>query len=382
MMDAKKITLIGLGGSGGKVVDRLVSLVKAGPKLAVVNTDSGELSLSTAQAKLQIGAGSTRGRGTGGDVAAGRQAAEDDREIIASLMSGADLVVVIVGLGGGMGTGAAPVVLELARAAGAMTLCFATMPFTFEGEARRCVAEQALPTLCAAAHGLVLVQNDRLMKSVHKTKMPEAFVKADEVLGSGIRGVWRLLTQPGYINIDFPHLRRLMDRGGGVCTFGYGEGRGKTKAKSAVTALLDGPLLAAGDVLGKAKSLLVSITGGPDLALKEISEIMEAISAKTAEGCDVAMGTVVDDAWQSRLGVVALASEEGPVAAAEAPARQAQPKAPAKRSPAKGHPRLEQTKLGFDTGGRGRFYGVEPTILNGQDLDIPTFRRRGISIER
>jgi len=381
-MDPKKICVMGLGGAGGKVIDRLGGTVKGGPSLVAVNTDARELSASTAPAKLQIGAAATNGSGTGGDAELGAQAAEDDRKIIDSVVSGMDLVFLVAGFGGGTGGGAAPSILNAAREAGALTLCFAALPFPFEGAARLVEAERAVAAARPCADGLILVPNERLAKSVGKGKVQEAFLKADEVMAAGIRGLWKLLTQAGYIRLDFANLRKVVQDSGGICTFACGEGRGKNTAQAAVTALLGSPLLEQGELLATARSALVSIAGGPDLTLQEVGDVMDGISAKAGPDCVLTMGTVIDEAWRSRIGIVAVVSEERHFEQAPVPAKRTDP-APGKPSAGSGRrpAKPRQTKLGLDTSGKGRFKDVEPTILDGEDLDIPTFRRRGISVE-
>jgi cell division protein FtsZ len=296
------------------------------------------------------------------------------------------LAVVVVGLGGGTGTGAAPVVIEAARDAGAMVLCFASTPFPFEGDDRGARSREGIEALRGASDALVLVPNERLFDSLEEIPVPEAFGKATEVLASGIGATWKLLTRPGYINLDFADVRDMVRRSGGVCTLGYGDGKGKTRAPRALKALIEGPLLGHGTVLAEARSRLVSIVGGDDLTLKEVADTMAAVRAKTADACHVAMGTVLDDGWRNRLAITVLASKEWsdePLAPPEprAPEPDAPPVPEKPRRKGAAKRRQAQTSLGFDAAGKGRFKNVEPTILDGEDLDIPTYRRRGIRLE-
>jgi len=364
----------------------MAETVADGPVAVAVNTDASALAKSRATTKLQIGAGHTGGLGTGGDVSLGRLSARDDVEMIRGVFDDVDLGFLVVGLGGGSGTGAAPVVLGAACDAGAMTLCFATLPFEFEGAQRRTQADEAIDSIREACDALIVIPNDRLFESVGQTSVRAAFRKADEVLSAAICAIWKLIIHPGFINLDFADLKKVVQNSGGVCAVGHGDGTGKNKAKAAVASLLKSPLLEHGEVIARARSLLVSIVGGPDLALKEIGDIMDALSSAASEGCHVSMGTVIDDGLGDRVTLTVLAAEEWAVeplpelAVSEPNAQAKSSTGPARRRRRRSGPR--QTKLKLDLSGKGRFKNVEPTILDGEDLDIPAFLRRGISIEK
>jgi len=365
----------------------MAGLAPSGPLMAVVNTDARALTDSTIARKIQIGQARTAGLGTGGDTEVGCLSASDDIEKIRTLFMDVDMVFLVVALGGGTGTGAAPVVMEAAREAGCMTLCFATLPFTFEGNTHRERAESAIPELRAAADAVITVSNDRLFESVSEATVTQAFVKADEVLGSGIRAIWKLLTNPGFINLDFADLTRIVKGSGGLCCLAYGNGSGKEKARKAVAELLKSPLTDHGQMLGRARAALVSIVGGPDLALKEIGDIMSSLTASLHADSHVAMGTVVDDARRNKVMVTLVFSEQwSSEGAVELPDKQVQTVRTPARKPARGKGRQKrkqrQARLSFESTAKGRFKDVEPTILDGEDLDIPTFIRRGIVIEK
>jgi cell division protein FtsZ len=368
-MDAKHICVIGLGGAGCRMVGHLAATVRDGPVLAAVSTDRRALSEAAAPKKIRIGGERTRGAGAGGDVDIGRRAAEDDRAQLEALVAGMELVFLVVGLGGGTGTGAAPAVLRAAREAGALTLCFATLPFAFEGAPRTQAAAAVLPELRALCDALIVMPNDRLAAGASRMRLPQAFTAVDQTVGTGLRGIWKLLTQPGYIQIDFASLRGVMTAAAGHCTFAVGEGKGKNRVASALEMCLKHPLLDGGALLRDAASVMVSIGGGPDLTLAEIGAVMDALHGVTGPDCRVTMGTVIDAVCHDRLTLVVVVAEGRAGSAAPAPA----PK------PARTPRKPLQTRLAFDTT-KGRFKDVEPTLHGGEDLDVPTVTRRGIKL--
>jgi len=381
-----KIMVAGVGGAGSRIVERLVGALGAEVAVAAVNTDAAALAESRAATKVQIGASRTGGFGAGGDPNLGRLAAEDDGEMLRALFRGQDLVLLVLGLGGGTGTGAAPVVLGMARDAGAMTLCFVTLPFDFEGAQRRRLAEGALSGLREVCDAVIAVPNDRLLETVGDGTLAETFVRTDQIVSAGIRGICKLITQPGYINLDFADLQRVIRSSGGVCTFGYGDGAGQNRARTALTALLNSPLLEKGARVASAASLLVSVVGGGDLTVKEIKEIMAVITERASKDCHMAMGTVVDEDWQDRITITVVAADEWiapPDAAAAEPGEvpdMPEPPARGRKKAASSPP--TQGALELDPSGKGRFKGTEPTMMDGENLDIPTYVRRGIPIEK
>lgn len=385
-MEERNICIIGLGGGGTKIAGRIVGLSASGPVLAVVNTDTRSLADSNISRKIQVGQMRTAGLGAGGDVEIGRLSVSDEIEGIKPLFENAEMLILIAALGGGTGSGGAPVILEAARDAGCMTLCFATLPFSFEGEARRERADKAIELVRGVSDAVITVSNDRLFGSAVQAGMPDAFTRADEVLGAGIRAIWRLITNPGYIHLDFADLAAVVKASGGLCSLAYGNGRGKQKARDAVGELLSSPLTDEGGLLTGARSVLVSIVGGPDLALQEVGDIMKTLTARLQVDCHVSMGTVIDDALRNNIMVTILFSDQWTpdLLKEKGGAR----KKPVKRKPGKSaasgsrKKKQKQTNLSFEAAARGRFKDVEPTILDGQDFDIPTFKRRGITIDK
>ena len=378
------ICVVGVGNGGCKIVDRLSGAVAPGLTSVAINTDARSVMASRATTKLQIGANRTDGLGTGGDADIGRRSAEDEVPVITNLLGDMDLVFVVVCLGGGTGSGAAPVVVKAAREAGATTLCVAVLPFKFEGGDQREQADHALALLRGVAHVLMVVPNDRLSDFVGERSVAETFDKVNEVLASAIGGIFRLITQPGYIALDLANVEKAVEDTGGVGTLGYGEGSGEERTRQAVESLLSGPMVEGGRVISSARSLLVSILGGPDLGLKEVGDIMRAIEAKARKDCHICMGTAIDETLRQKLSVVIIASEEAaPLDTTEvAPPVQAAPAEEANRGRKKSKSRPEQGQLGLGPADRGRFKGVDPTILDGEDLDIPTYLRRRLNIAR
>ncbi|OGV65262.1 MAG: hypothetical protein A2283_05600 [Lentisphaerae bacterium RIFOXYA12_FULL_48_11] len=379
-MHERKVSIVGLGGGGCKVVDWIARTCPGAPSIAAISTDMEVLASSHATAKLQIGTVRTAGLGTGGDVNLGRLAAEDDIEMVRSLFEGIDLVIFVVALGGGTGSGAAPVVLKAAREAGALTLCFAVLPFNFEGQQKKECAEQGVLALREIADALIVVPNERLFEFIGVSNVADSFEKADEVISDGIASIWKLVMRPGFISLDFAHLQAIVRNGGGVCTFGYGVGVGPGRVEAALKSILEGSLLEKGEVLANARSLLVSIAGGSDLTLKEIDDVMKAISARKQKDAKLFMGTVVDNDVHDRITITVIASEQW--SSDPAPVKAPEPETADKTKKIKSRAKDLQTKLKLEPTGKGRFKDVEPTVLDGEDFDIPTFVRRGIAIER
>jgi cell division protein FtsZ len=283
-----------------------------------------------------------------------------------------------------------PVLLKVAREAGALTLCFATIPFSFEGAAKVRTAETTVAEVRELADALIVVPNDRLYDAVGVAGLAEASAKADDVLCCGVCSVWKMLSSPGYIRLDFAKLKRVVQNSGGCCTFGHGAGAGEGRAERAVADLLEGPLLEKGRVLASAATVLVSIAGGSDLTLREVGAVMDAVAGKTGSECNVEMGTVLDEALDDRLEVTVLASDQRLEADRHQPAAERPAAEPVAEPPARGGRRQKkqqavreyQTNLRFDSFAKGRFKDVDPTILDGEDLDTPTYIRRGLSIEK
>jgi cell division protein FtsZ len=407
------VKLIGLGGGGSNAVDRLKMENLDRLRLAVVNTDLKALGGSPVQDKVLIGAGLTRGLSAGGDPALGLAAAEADRDKLAELVRDTDLVFLVAGLGGGTGSGAAPLVADLAREAGALVIAFVTMPFTFEGGRRRKQAEDALAQLRRNAHAVIPLSNDLLLQQgSEQTSVLDAFSRADEWIGRGVKSICAMLSRTGLINLDFQAVRTAFQTRGGETLFGLGVGEGEDAARAAFEDLKGCPLLATPEFARRADRLMVNITGGPDLSLTRVNELMSAVTEEFGREAHVIMGAVIDETMQGRVEVCVLgATDPGgrtyvrarPPTPASAGARRTErtPAAPAPAAPAPAAPapasaapaagsgraaaaRNQQSEFGFGgaeaAAARGEFDKSERNLFEGQDLDVPTYLRRGIKV--
>ncbi len=379
---------MGVGGGGCNAVSSMAAGWENGPSVVAINTDAQALEGTPDVVRLRIGEKITRGMGTGGDITVGRLAAEDDFEKLRELCTTMDLVVVVTALGGGTGTGAAPVVARAAHETGALVIAFATLPFAFEGERRMQQARQGVTALQDHADVVIVVPNQALFAAAGgNATATEAFRQADHILSMGVFAIWKLLVQRALINIDFATLRMVARCSGGVSAFSYGEGRGFTRAEEAAQAALHSPLLEDGAALASAESVLVSILGGPDMAIREVESIMNALRKVVRKDAHIFMGTAIDEHWQDTVSVTLVASqfwtEELAVPGAGEPATETEsaPKSPGGGRKKKGAS-ATQPQLGFETLSKGLFKDVEPTYHMGEDLDIPTFMRRRVIIEK
>ncbi|MBN1269552.1 MAG: cell division FtsZ family protein [Kiritimatiellae bacterium] len=379
----RRVLIVGIGGGGCNALSTMADVWQDGPEMVAVHTDAQALWSCKAPRRIQIGANVTGGLSTGGDAVVGRQAAESDAETLKDLFEGVDLAFLVLGLGGGTATGAAPVMAEAARRAGALTLCFATLPFTFEGDQRRQQAEDGLRALQEAADAVVAIPNQRLLSLVEdKTSLGDAFGQVDRTMGLCIRSIWDILMKTGIINLDFQDVRGLVKQSGGTCTLAYAEAEGRRRAEAVVEQILQNPLFEAGKVLAQAQGLLVGIIGGPDLTLVEVQAVMSGITAAGRPDARVVMGAAVDENWRSKISLTVLASE---TLRAEPEDEPDETSAGVRRGRGAGRKgegpgKVRQTRLNLEPVGKGRFKDVEPTIYDGQDLDTPTFVRRGIRI--
>jgi cell division protein FtsZ len=287
-----QITVVGCGGAGCNTVDRMDEEGIEGAKLVAANTDVQHLVEIEAERKILMGEDETSGRGAGSLPQVGEEAALESQAEIQDSISGSDMVFVTAGLGGGTGTGSAPVVAKAAREAGALTIAIVTTPFTAEGEVRRTNAEAGLERLRDVADTVIVVPNDRLLDSVGKLPVRKAFKVADEVLMRSVKGITELITKPGLVNLDFADVRTVMERGG-VAMIGLGESGSDTKSVDSVKGALRSPLLDV-DISG-ANSALVNVTGGPDMSIEEAEGVVEEIYERIDPEARIIWGTSVDD---------------------------------------------------------------------------------------
>jgi len=299
-----QIKVVGVGGGGSNAVNRMIAEGLRGVEFIAVNTDAQALLLSEAPQRVRIGDKLTRGLGAGGKAEIGQKAAEESVEELREVVSGADMVFVTCGMGGGTGSGAAPVIAGLARASGALTVGVVTKPFTFEGTRRRTVAEEGIERLKQNVDTLIVIPNDRLLELADK-KMPltHAFRLADDVLRQGIQGIAELITVPGLINLDFADVRAVMSEGGSAL-MAVGRGSGDTRAADAARACIASSLL---DVtIEGARGILFNVTGSSNLTLQEVYEAAEIIHAKAHPDANIYFGAVIDEDLQDELRITLI----------------------------------------------------------------------------
>jgi cell division protein FtsZ len=300
------IKVVGVGGGGVNAVNRMIDAGLKGVEFIAVNTDAQALLMSDADVKLDIGRELTRGLGAGSDPEVGREAAEAHREELEEVLKGADMVFITAGKGGGTGTGAAPVLAEMAKGVGALTIGVVTRPFGFEGRRRAVQAEQGIQRLKEKVDTLIVIPNDRLLTvSNDKTSVLNAFKMADEVLLQGVQGITDLITTPGLINTDFADVKMIMsDAGSALMGIGYGSGEGRSLTAS--RAAISSPLLEAS--IEGARGILLTIAGGSDLGLFEVNEAAEVIHSVAHPDANIIFGTVIDDEMGDEVRVTVIAA--------------------------------------------------------------------------
>jgi cell division protein FtsZ len=362
------IKVVGVGGGGSNAVNRMIRAELLGVEFIAVNTDAQALLLSDAPHKLRIGDKVTKGLGSGADPVVGRKSAEDDSEKLYEALKESDMVFVTAGMGGGTGTGAAPIIAEIAKDVGALTVAVVTKPFSFEGAKRRLLAEQGIAELVDKVDTLITIPNDRLLQVVEKkTSMVDAFRIVDDVLRQGVQGISDLITVPGLINLDFADVKTIMTNAGSAL-MGIGHGSGESRAADAARQAIMSPLLE--QSIDGARGVLFTITGGPDLTLFEVNEAAEIIHAAADPEANIIFGAVIDDRMggEVKISVIATAFEqarairklEGPMYKRQAPSMElrstpaAQPVAP----PPVASRAEEQRRYDAD------------------DLEVPSFLRR------
>jgi cell division protein FtsZ len=300
------IKVVGIGGGGVNAVNRMIDAGLKGVEFIGVNTDAQALLMSDAELKLDIGQDVTRGLGAGSDPDVGKNAADDHRAEIEAALQGADMVFITAGEGGGTGTGGAPVVAEVAKSLGALTIGVVTRPFAFEGRRRSVQAEQGIQKLKEKVDTLIVIPNDRLLTvSNEKTSMLNAFKMADEVLLQGVQGITELITTPGLINTDFADVKMVMSNAGSAL-MGIGYGSGEGRALAAANAAISSPLLEAS--IEGARGILLSVAGGSDLGLFEVNEAAEVIHGVAHPDANIIFGTVIDDSMGDEVRVTVIAA--------------------------------------------------------------------------
>jgi cell division protein FtsZ len=453
------IKVAGVGGAGSNALDRIVLDGMDKADLIAINTDVQSLAASVAAHKVQLGRSVTRGLGTGGDPELGYQAAIESADEIRQALADARIIFICAGLGGGSGSGAAPVVAQLARDAGSLVIVFATLPFSFEGKRRAAQAQEALSRLTQIANAVICFENDRMGDMVApKAGIHQAFAVADVMISQSVRSIVNLIQRPGLIRIGFDDLLAALRSDSGRCLFGYGESDSDNRAHEALAQALKNPLMDRGRMLTEAASVLVQVAGGPGMTLSEVEILMQELGKHVRDNTQILFGTAVDGRMGNRLSVTIISSlaAEGEVAPVtqfappeailqaapappiwEAPAANIEPEiempsepigaesplppedliplqppvsleapipaapeikksvvaprliVPKKKplpltEPAPAKEKFVQAKqevMQFEPITRGRFEKSEPTIVEGQDLDVPTFLRKNIRVK-
>lgn len=300
------IKVIGVGGGGNNAVNRMINAGLKGVEFLSVNTDAQALNLSRAAQKVQIGIKLTKGLGAGANPEIGAKAAEESRDELMQALKGADMVFVTAGMGGGTGTGGAPIVAEVAKEAGALTVGVVTRPFSFEGRKRAMQAEKGIAELKSKVDTLIVIPNDRLMQVVDKhTTIQEAFRIADDVLRQGVQGISDLIAMPGFINLDFADVKTIMMNTGSAL-MGIGQAAGENRAAEAARKAISSPLLETS--IEGARGVLLNITGGSDLTLFEITEASEIIAEAADPEANIIFGAVIDDNLKDEIRVTVIAT--------------------------------------------------------------------------
>ncbi len=315
------IKVMGVGGGGGNAVEHMLETAIDGVDFICANTDAQALKRCSAKTMLQLGANITKGLGAGADPVLGREAALEDRDRIAEVIANSDMLFITAGMGGGTGTGAAPVVAEVAKEMGILTVAVVTKPFSFEGVKRMQIAMAGIEELSKHVDSLITIPNEKLLKVMGKeTNLLDAFKAANNVLLGAVQGIAELITRPGLINVDFADVRTVMSEMG-MAMMGSGSAKGKDRAKEAAEAAISSPLLEDVNIAG-AKGILVNITAGPSLSIGEFNEVGDAIRGLAAEDATVVVGTAIDMELSDELRVTLVATGLGMAPQAALPVRE------------------------------------------------------------
>jgi len=356
-----RIKVVGVGGGGCNAVDRMIDEGLQGVEFIAVNTDAQALTLSQAPIRVRIGDKLTRGLGSGGDPEVGRKASEESAEELYAVLKGSDMVFITAGIGGGTGTGASPVVSQIAKEIGALTIGVVTRPFTFEGAKRIKSAELGISNLKEQADTLIVIPNDRLLQIVDKrASLQDAFKVADDVLRQGIQGISELITVPGLINLDFADVRTIMSEGG-AALMAVGRAEGEDRAREAAEQAVTSELL---DItIDGARGILFNVTGGTDLTLFEVNQAAAIIKETAHPDVNLIFGAVIDPSMGEEIRVTVIATGFE---------RTGMPRNIMERSRARRDSIAEKSTPHDQTS------EFQPRSLNTEDLDIPTFLRNRV----
>jgi cell division protein FtsZ len=378
------IKVVGVGGGGGNAVKHMIASSVEGVDFICANTDAQALTDIVSKTVLQLGCGVTKGLGAGANPDVGRQAAMEDRDRIAEVLRGADMVFITAGMGGGTGTGAAPVVAEVARELGILTVAVVTKPFPFEGKKRMAIAEQGIRELQENVDSLITIPNEKLLSVLGKnTSLLNAFKATNDVLLGAVQGIADLIIRPGMINVDFADVRTVMSEMG-AAMMGTGIARGDNRAREAAEAAIRSPLLEDVNLQG-ARGILVNITAGLDLSLGEFSEVGDTIEEFASENATVVVGTVIDPEMRDELKVTVVATGLGALysaASQDAPLKVVETKKPVEPAAAVSYRDLDRPTVmrtgqaAVATAPRESVKAVPLAEKDMEYLDIPAFLRR------
>jgi cell division protein FtsZ len=407
----RTVKIFGVGSAGVSLIDLLNGEEFAGAGFVAVNADAPSLAASSATVKIHLETKLTRGLGTGGDPERGRAIAEEQFSTLKAACEGADVILIVAGLGGGAGSGISPVLARAAKETGALVLAFMTLPFLCEGNRRQQQAQQSLEQLKSVADGVICLPNQKAFKLIDEnTSVLDTFRITGGLLAEGVRGVWQLLTRRGLIQIHFDDLCALVRNRHFESVFAFVEATGPARSREVVEKLLAHPLLDEGRALAESDAVLVNLVGGKDMTMAEVNRVMEQIS-RQCERAEIIMGASIDPVLKNQLSATVIAARHNPVAKMEMPGATSEPLAAhgaTSRSAVRASPpapsftpeQREQMVARHSSGGRsrrkhskmlqaqlplaiitkGRFDKSEPTIHKGEDLDIPTYIRRGVAL--
>jgi cell division protein FtsZ len=419
-VETLSVKIFGVGNAGVGMLEAMRGDDFADANFTAINTDAPSLAASSALVKIHLETGLLRGLGTGGDPERGRALAEEQFATLKTACDGAEVIMIVTGLGGGAGTGISPVLARAAKEAGALTLAFVTLPFVCEGNRRQQQAQQGLNELKAVADGVICLPSQKVFKLIDEnTSVLDTFRITGGLLLESVRGVWRLLTRPGLIQIHFDDLRALVRDRHAESVFASIEAAGAARSRGIVEKLLVHPLLDEGRVLAESDAVLVSLMGGPDLTMAEVNRVMEQIS-RQCERAQIIMGAAVDEVFKGRLSVTVIATKQNAQAMGVVPggelsnggmagenfseqpvrrnitgsaSRCMPPPSPltleqreqmvARHAGGRGRkagPKMRQAQLPLVIVSKGRFDKSQPTIHKGEDLDIPTYMRHGVPL--
>ncbi|MDD5497441.1 MAG: cell division protein FtsZ [Atribacterota bacterium] len=356
------IKVIGVGGGGGNAVNRMIEENINGVKYISTNTDAQVLALSNAEQKIQIGARITMGLGSGSNPEIGKRAAEEDKDKISKALEGSDMVFITAGMGGGTGTGGSPVIAQISKELGALTVAVVTMPFSFEGVKRRKQAEEGIKLLKEYVDTLIVIPNDRLLQIIaENTPVLEAFKAADEILLHGIRGISEIVVEPGLINVDFADVKMIMENAG-TAIMGIGRATGENRATEAAYNAVNSSLL--GTKITDAKGILFNISGGKNMTLYEVNQAAEIIQEAANPDANIIFGAVINEVLGEdiRITVIATGFEETPAVAEEQFKEEIEESVKVKSEKMEGKKEINKEVIQND--------------VNYDDLEIPTFLRK------